>query len=79
MILISLLPLPAIFRRVERAQSKSVLYSSETAAAAFASAPVMVPGLGAVCGMVKTRVSGVGGALVEGFEGVIVEFLGKRM
>ncbi len=69
---------PTAFRRVEIAQFKRVLKSSETADAAAASRPLMVPGLGALSGMVKTRGSGVGGEPGAGFEGVYIEFLGKR-
>ena len=38
----------------------------------------MVPGLGGVEGMVKTRGSGVGGASGDGLEGGMREVRGKR-
>jgi len=38
-----------------------------------------VPGLGAVSGIVKTMGSGIGGEPGLGREGVILEFLGKRI
>lgn len=53
--------------------------SSATADAAAASGPLIVPGFGALSGMVKTMGSGVGGAPVAGRVGVIMEFLGKRI
>lgn len=72
-------PFPAAFSREVRAQSKSVLYSSETVVAVLASEPLIMPALGAVSGMVKTRGSGVGKAPDVGFKGGYVEFRGKRM
>jgi hypothetical protein len=43
------------------------------------SSPLMVPGLGAVSGMVKTMGSGIGGAPGAGREGVMLDVRGKRM
>lgn len=70
---------PAVLNLALRAQSKSDLKSSETADAATASRPAIVPGLGALSGIVKTMGSGVGGAPATGFEGGIIEFRGKRI
>lgn len=74
-----LILLPAAFSRVVRAQLKRVLKSSETDDAVELSAPLMVPGLGAASGTVNTIGSGVAGDDAEGFAGVMMEFLGKRM
>ena len=51
----------AAFSRAESAQSKRVLRSSDTAAAAMASEPPIALGFGAVSGIVKTRGSIGGG------------------
>lgn len=53
--------------------------SSDTAAAAAASRPLIVSGFGALSGIVKTMGSGVGEEPAAGRVGVIMEFLGKRM
>lgn len=59
---------PALRMDVVSAQSKSVVYESEADEAAPAEGPVIVPGLGAVDGTVKTngsRAAAVAGCVVD--------------
>lgn len=72
-----ILPFPAAFNLVVIAQLKSVFESSDTAAAAPASSPPIVPAFGAASEIVKTKGSGMGGAPSTRREGVVVEFRGK--
>lgn len=61
---------PAVRRDVVSAQSKSVVWESEAAAAAPAEGPFIVPGLGAVEGTVKTN-----GSMAAWLAGCVVEAL----
>ena len=71
--------LPAALNRARRAQSKRDLKASDTAAAAPACVPAIVPGFGALSGIVKTSGSKIGGLPGMGLDGVMVEEVGNSM